>query len=457
MLERKRTVHFHSHRADDIMTAVRLAEEFGFEIVLQHCTEGYRIAEELAKRGIWVSLTLVDSPGGKPEAMGLLEENAAILNKAGVKVAINTDDFITESRFFLRTGAIAVRGGMSEDVALKAPDPPRGPDAAPGAPLRLARKGQGRRFRRAVWRAVQRLHAGAGDLHRRRKGVRSRTCTRTGPTRPAALPCRRGKSRLPKPAVAIKSQPAAHVPPMPDGGIALKGTPKRYAVYAGRLHTVANGTIADGVVLVEDGKIALRRAAPGLQPAARDGRAYGGSRDAGADRRSYGGGPVRGAELRRPTRTRTKRAIPTRPICACSTASIRSEPLLEFIREQGVTVIHAMPGRANVIAGQTGIFRTHGTTAEKMAVRFPAGMLVNLGEVPKSTYPGKLPTRAWARPTSSAQRCAQAQAYSKRKAGGKETPPNLKLDALESGAHAEGTGHLQRPPRRRPDDRPAPG
>src|SRR6516225_9934704 len=102
------------------MTAVRLSEEFGFELVLQHCTEGYRIAEELARRGIWVSLTLVDSPGGKPEVLGLLEENAAILHKAGVKVAINTDDFITESRFFLRTGAIAVRGGLSEDAALKA-------------------------------------------------------------------------------------------------------------------------------------------------------------------------------------------------------------------------------------------------------------------------------------------------------------------------------------------------
>src|SRR5439155_26927083 len=62
----------------------------------------------------------VDSPGGKPEVMGLLEENAAILTKAGVKVAINTDDSVTESRFFLRTGAIAVRGGLSEDNALKA-------------------------------------------------------------------------------------------------------------------------------------------------------------------------------------------------------------------------------------------------------------------------------------------------------------------------------------------------
>src|SRR5947199_7825510 len=120
VLERRRTVHFHSHRADDLMTAVRLAREFDFELVLQHCTEGYRVAEELAARKIPVSLTLVDSPGGKLEVAGLLEENAALLDQAGIKVAIHTDDMITESGFFLRPGAIAVRGGMSEAAALRA-------------------------------------------------------------------------------------------------------------------------------------------------------------------------------------------------------------------------------------------------------------------------------------------------------------------------------------------------
>src|SRR6185436_14698726 len=49
-----------------------------------------------------------------------LEENAAILHQAGVAVTINTDDSITESRFYLRTGAIAVRGGMTEMEALRA-------------------------------------------------------------------------------------------------------------------------------------------------------------------------------------------------------------------------------------------------------------------------------------------------------------------------------------------------
>jgi len=78
VLERKRTVHFHCHRADDLVTALRIAEEFDFEIVLQHATEGWRIVDELVCRKVPVSLTLVDSPGGKLEVAGRLEENAAV-------------------------------------------------------------------------------------------------------------------------------------------------------------------------------------------------------------------------------------------------------------------------------------------------------------------------------------------------------------------------------------------
>src|SRR5207247_730563 len=112
------------------------------------------------------------------------------------------------------------------------------------------------------------------------------------------------------------------------------------------------------------------------------------------------------------------------------------EPLLQFIREHGVTVVHAMPGRANVIAGQTGIFRTYGRTADQMKIRFPAGMLVNLGEIPKSSYPGRLPNTRMG--TASVVRTAftQAQAHLKKRQAAKDEPsklptPNLKLDALE--------------------------
>ncbi len=85
VLDRKRTVHFHSHRADDIMTVVRLAEEFGFEVVLAARHRGLKVASELARRKIPVSLTIPDSPGGKPEVDDLIEQNAALLEKAGVR------------------------------------------------------------------------------------------------------------------------------------------------------------------------------------------------------------------------------------------------------------------------------------------------------------------------------------------------------------------------------------
>lgn len=120
ILERKRSVHFHTHRADDVVTAMRLAEEFGFDLVLQHVTEAYKVAAEIAARKIPASIIIIDSPGGKHEAADFRLENGALLEKAGVKVAIHTDDWITESRLFLRSGALAVRAGMSPEGALRA-------------------------------------------------------------------------------------------------------------------------------------------------------------------------------------------------------------------------------------------------------------------------------------------------------------------------------------------------
>jgi imidazolonepropionase-like amidohydrolase len=120
VLEGKRIVQHHTHRADDIMTVVRIAEEFHYRVVIHHGSEAYLVADELARRHIPVTLTIVDSPGGKLEAINVNEHAAAILEKAGVKVAINTDDDINSSRFIIREAALAVRGGMSEEGALRA-------------------------------------------------------------------------------------------------------------------------------------------------------------------------------------------------------------------------------------------------------------------------------------------------------------------------------------------------
>jgi imidazolonepropionase-like amidohydrolase len=119
VLEGKRVVHNHTHRADDVMTALRLSDEFHYRLVVQHGTESCQVAGELAKRHIPVSFTIVDSPGGKLETINLDLGCPAALEKAGVKVAFNTDDPITSSRLIIRQAALAVRGGMSEESALK--------------------------------------------------------------------------------------------------------------------------------------------------------------------------------------------------------------------------------------------------------------------------------------------------------------------------------------------------
>lgn len=120
VLEGKRTVHFHTHRHDDIMTALRLAKEFGFRIVLQHVSEAWKVADEIAKAKAPASIIFIDSPGGKLETMDIDFKNGAALEKSGALVGFHTDDSITDSRWFLRSAGLAVRAGMSRDKALYA-------------------------------------------------------------------------------------------------------------------------------------------------------------------------------------------------------------------------------------------------------------------------------------------------------------------------------------------------
>lgn len=120
VLEGKRIVHHHTHRHDDILTVLRLAKEFNFRVVLHHVSEGWKVAEEIARADVPCSIIVVDSPGGKLEAVNLIFKTGAVLEKAGVKVAYHTDDWITDSRHFFRSAALGVRAGMSREGALRA-------------------------------------------------------------------------------------------------------------------------------------------------------------------------------------------------------------------------------------------------------------------------------------------------------------------------------------------------
>ena len=121
VLDGRRMVHHHTHRSDDIMTVMRLQEEFGFRLVIQHGLESYKLATELARRGdTQVSYAIVDSPGGKQEANDVRLDGASMLEAAGLNIALHSDDWIIDSRFLLRTAALAVRGGMTREGALRA-------------------------------------------------------------------------------------------------------------------------------------------------------------------------------------------------------------------------------------------------------------------------------------------------------------------------------------------------
>jgi len=120
VLDGTRTVHFHTHRHDDILTALRIAKEFGFTPVLQHVTEGWKVAAEIAAAGASASVIVIDAPGGKLEAVDLSLTTAGVLDKAGVLTGFHTDDYVTDSRFVLRSAAMAIRGGMPRDRALYA-------------------------------------------------------------------------------------------------------------------------------------------------------------------------------------------------------------------------------------------------------------------------------------------------------------------------------------------------
>jgi imidazolonepropionase-like amidohydrolase len=118
VLDGRRIVHHHTHRADDILTVIRLSQEFKFRVVLHHVSEAWRVADEIAQAGVPCSIIVVDSPGGKIEAKDLIMETGAVLEKAGVLTAFHTDDWITDSRVFFRSAALAVRAGMSREKAL---------------------------------------------------------------------------------------------------------------------------------------------------------------------------------------------------------------------------------------------------------------------------------------------------------------------------------------------------
>ncbi len=120
LLKGELQAHFHCHRADDIMTAVRIAEEFSLDYVLIHCTEGYLIADILAEKHARAVVGPIIGDRGKPELAGHTVKNAAVLNSHGVDIAICTDCPEVPAEYLAASAAFCVKAGLPYREGLKA-------------------------------------------------------------------------------------------------------------------------------------------------------------------------------------------------------------------------------------------------------------------------------------------------------------------------------------------------
>ncbi len=113
-------LRLHAHRADDIMTAIRIADEFGFRLTIEHATEAYKVADELSRRDIPVMVGPLMTARTKVELRDRTTRTPGMLAQAGVKVAIVTDHWVVPVNLLMLSVIVAVRDGMCPDEALRA-------------------------------------------------------------------------------------------------------------------------------------------------------------------------------------------------------------------------------------------------------------------------------------------------------------------------------------------------
>ncbi|KKM08636.1 amidohydrolase [Clostridiales bacterium PH28_bin88] len=120
LLNREMPMRAHAHRADDIITAIRIAEEFGIDLVIEHCTEGHLIVDELARRRVPCIVGPTITARAKVELKERTFRTPGVLAAAAIPVALMTDHPVIPLEYLSLCAALAVKEGMTEDAALRA-------------------------------------------------------------------------------------------------------------------------------------------------------------------------------------------------------------------------------------------------------------------------------------------------------------------------------------------------
>ncbi len=110
----------HCHRADDIATAMRMAREFGYDLVIDHGTEAYLLADQIAAAQIPVIIGPLFTSRSKVELRNRSLANPGRLAAAGVTIAITTDHPVVPIHFLIHQATLAVKEGLDPVMALRA-------------------------------------------------------------------------------------------------------------------------------------------------------------------------------------------------------------------------------------------------------------------------------------------------------------------------------------------------
>ena len=120
VLKREIPLKAHAHRADDIMTALRIAKEFGLRITIEHCTEGHLIVDELKEANVPVAVGPTLTNASKVELLNKSWTTPGILADAGLQVSIITDAPVIPQQYLTLCAGLAVKAGMDPFKALQA-------------------------------------------------------------------------------------------------------------------------------------------------------------------------------------------------------------------------------------------------------------------------------------------------------------------------------------------------
>lgn len=353
LLRGKIWVQCHSYRADEILMMVRLSQEFGFKIgAMQHALESYKIAPELAKAGVGVSI-FEDEWAFKLEGYDAIPYAASILTKGGVNVSINTDGTSGTTAINIDAAKTMRFGGLTEEQALDLitinPARELGVDHRVGS-IEVGKDGDlviwdGNPM--SVYSKVDTTLIEGEVMFQRRDafGVDSTSFTKT------------------------KLDPFKYV--------STKATPKaarNYVITGATIYPVSGPSIKGGVVVIEDGKItAVGKQVP-IPPSAvvvdaKGMNVYPGFVDAGTTL-----GLTEFGEVGQATDAREFGSFEP-DLVALTALQVQSETI-PVARCQGITTALTCP-RGGMVAGQGSVFNLAGFTNELMGMRPNAGLCIN--------------------------------------------------------------------------------